>query len=286
MGGGYIQPGSVGGAPGAPQGLNRYASDVNSPIPAPTLSSRANDRHAIATSVNHGVLTVNWGLQQAVGQGVSLGARNLSQYSLLRFSVSASRQKLLTRLPQEAIELLGGRSIVEGLAANRSIHTLSTGGFRWVRGQALGRSAFDDFLRVIPGDARSTRWAGRLGDDFFGHSLSWLGSRWFGAASAGAGDSLIQLFWPGSGDYWTYQEKGLTSGQVAGRATVSAVGGVAAFGFAEVTVAIVVAVAAPTILPAEVLVGIGIGVFIGAEYLIESQKPALFEWLDLRGVNE
>ena len=132
----------------------------------------------------------------------------------------------------------------------------------------------------------SGRWAGKVGDDFFGHSFSWMGRRWFGAASAGTGDALIQLFWPGSGDFWTYQEKGLTPGQVAGRTTVSAIGGLAAFGVAEITVAIVVAVASPIELPAAALIGIGVSAFIGAEYLIESQRPKLFEWLDLRGGNE
>ena len=281
--GGYVQPDPFGGGP---QGLNRYASNINNQIPVSTLSSRANDRHAIATSVNLDSLTsVNWWLQQGVGQGVTYGSKKLAGSSIIRFSVAASRHKLLTRLPQEAIQILG-RNVIENLPPNRALHTLSTGGFKLISSQALSRSVFDDFLRVIPGDARSTRWAGRLGDDFFGHSLSWLGSRWFGAVSAGTGDTLIQAFWPGSGDFWTYQEKGLTRGQVGGRAGVAAGGGLLAWGAVALTTAALVAggvIAAP----AEMPILAGIGIFLLVEYSYETYaKEPLYEWFGLYGSNE
>jgi hypothetical protein len=280
--GGYIQPDPFGGAPDAPQGLNRYASNINNQIPVSTLSSRANDRHAIATSVNHGVLTGSWVKQQAASVGVSLLAKELANYSIVRLSVEASRHKLLTRLPEAAIQALG-RNLIQSRPANRAIHHLSTEGFTVIRGQLL-KSDFDAFLRVIPGDGRSIRWAGRLGDDFYARSFAWLGGKTFGALSAGAGDALIQAFWPGSGDYWTYQEKGLTRGQFAGRLGVAAGGGLLAWGTVEL-VGIGAAVIAGA--PVEVPVLAGIGVFLLVEYGYEKlAKRPLYEWLDLYGSNE
>lgn len=205
---------------------------------------------------------------------------------MIQFSVSASRNKLLTRLPQEAIELLGGRSTLEALTADRTIHTLSTGGVRLIQGQALDRAMFDDFLRVIPGDGRSTRWAGELGDDFLSHNFSWLRGRSFGFGLAVGGDVLIQWFWPGSGDVWNYQEYGLTPGKFWGRAGVAAGGGLLAWGGVEVATAIFVAggvIAAPAEMPFIA----GAAIFVGVEFAYEWQvKPRLYEWLDLKGTSE
>jgi hypothetical protein len=113
-----------------------------------------------------------------------------------------------------------------------------------------------------------------------------LGGKTFGALSAGAGDALIQAFWPGSGDYWTAQEKGLTSSQVWKRAGVSALGGLAAFGIAESTVAGLVyfgVLGGPATTAAVVT---GVIVFITVEAVIEWQKPNIFRGVNLKGTNE
>ena len=120
--------------------------------------------------------------------------------------------------------------------------------------------------------------------DFFGHSLKWLGSRWFGAASAGAGDSLIQLFWPGTGDVYNYQEYGLTGGQVFGRALVAAAGGLTAWGaVALVGITATAIVGAPVEVP---FITAAI-IFITVEAAWEGfAKDPLYEWLDLYGESE
>jgi hypothetical protein len=218
-------------------------------------------------------------VQQGVSQGITYGTtQRLAEYSLIRLSVSASRHRLLTRLPERAIEVLGGRSVVEGLPANRSLHTLSTGGIRFLRGQALERSAFDEFTE------NAGRWTGKVGDDYLSHSLSWMGSRWFGATLAGVGDLGIQWFWPGTGDVWNRGEYGLTPEQFIGRGAVAAGGGLLAWGTVELATLAAAAVAGT---PVEMPVLLGIGIFLGVEGLYEWQvKPRLYEWLNLYGTNE
>jgi hypothetical protein len=276
----HLQPDPLGGAPAAPGSLNRYAALESGPAPLSALSSRARYRHAVDSAVDLGFLSGGrWWTQQSVGQTLTYGASRLAEYSLMRFTVSASRRKLLTRLPARAIDLLGGKGVIESLPANRTLHTLGTGGLRLVRGSALPRSAFDDLIEVAAGDGRSTRWAGTVGDDYLSHSFSWLGSRWFGATLAGVGDLTIQWFWPGSGDVWNYQEYGLTPGQFIGRGAVAVGGGLLAWGAAG----LVGIIAAPYTLP--FLASAGIFIFVEAVYEWQV-KPRLYEWLNLRGTGE
>jgi hypothetical protein len=184
----YTQPNPFGGVPEAPQSLNGYGVTSGSVSAAMAqgggMPPLAVDVGKLAVNLDF-LSGLNWWVQQSIGQGVTYGSKSLAPYSLIRFSVSASRHKLLTRLPEKAVELLGGRQAIESLAAKREIHTLSTQGMRLVRGQPVPRSTFNDFTKG------STKWAGKV-DDFFGHSFSWMGTRWFGAASAGVGDAAIQ----------------------------------------------------------------------------------------------
>jgi len=155
----YAQPDPFGGVPEAPQSLNRYAQNVHDLTPISTLPNRARYRHTMATSVDLSFLMeARWWAQQGASQGVTYGlTKQLANYSLIRLTVSASRHRLLTRLPEEAVGILGGRSVIRGLPANRSIHTLSTEGIRLLRGPALERSAFGEFT-----DLGICRFADRL----------------------------------------------------------------------------------------------------------------------------
>jgi hypothetical protein len=218
-------------------------------------------------------MEARWWAQQGAGQGITYGlSQRLAEYSLIRFSVSASRKRLLTRLPERAVEILGGRSAISSLAADRSIHTLSTGGIRLIRGQALERSAFGEFTES------AGRWTGRVGDDYFSHNLSWLASWRFGLGLAIGGDVLIQWFWPGTGDVWNYSEYGLTTQQFVGRSLVAAGGGGIAFG----TVALLGVVAFGG--PMEVPFLVGAAVFIGVEAVYEATlKRWLYKELNLHG---
>jgi hypothetical protein len=278
--GSYVQPDPFGGLPQAPGSLNRFAFSVDDLAPLSTSPGRTSYPRAPATAVNLGFLAqARWWVQQGVSQGITYGTtQHLAEDSLIRLSVSASRHRLLTRLPERAIEVLGGRSVVESLPANRSLHTLSTGGIRFLRGQALERSAFGEFTES------AGRWTGRVGDDYLSHSLSWMGSRWFGASLAGVGDLGIQWFWPGTGDVWNRGEYGLTPEQFIGRGAVAAGGGLLAWGTVELATLAAAAVAGT---PVEMPVLLGIGIFLGVEGLYEWQvKPRLYEWLNLYGTNE
>jgi hypothetical protein len=215
-------------------------------------------------------------VQQGASQGITYGTtQHLAEYSLIRLSVSASRHRLMMRLPERAIEVLGGRSVVESLPANRSLHTLSTGGIRFLRGQALERSAFGEFTE------NAGRWTGRVGDDYLSHNLSWLGGWHFGLGLAIGGDVLIQWSWPGTGDVWNYSEYGLTTQQFVGRSLVAAGGGGIAFG----TVALLGIVAFGG--PMEVPFLVGAAVFIGVEAAYEATlKRWFYEELNLYGQHE
>jgi RHS repeat-associated protein len=280
----YLQPDPFGGAPEAPGSLNRYAAPGVSTLP--TLGSvptgganRARQRSVINLTTDVEFLSeAKWWSQQTFGQGLVYLTERLTGYSLVRFTVRASRHKLLTRLPQAAIELLGGRGVIQDLPANRTMHTMRAG-LRLTR-QALSRSLFDDFSRVIAGDGRSTRWAGTV-DDFAGYDLSWWGGWRFGLGAAVGVDVLVQWFWPGSGDVWNYTKYGLTPAQFAGRTLVSAGGGAISFGgVALLGIAVFGG-------PMEVPFLLGAAVFIGIEAAYEATlKPWLYEKLDLFGRNE
>jgi hypothetical protein len=243
-------------------------------------ANRARQRSVINLTTDVEFLSeAKWWLQQTFGQGLVYLTERLTEYSLVRFTVRASRHKLLTRLPQAAIELLGGRGVIQDLPANRTMHTLRTGA-RLIRGHSLSRSAFDDFIEVIAGDRRSTRWAGTV-DDFAGYDLSWLGGWRFGLGAAVGVDVLVQWFWPGSGDVWNYTEYGLTSAQFAGRTLVSAGGGAISFG------GVALLGIAAGVGPMEVPFLVGAIAFIGIEAIYEATlKPWLYEKLDLYGRNE
>ncbi|MEW5957158.1 MAG: PKD domain-containing protein, partial [Chloroflexota bacterium] len=101
--GSYVQPDPFGGAPGVPQSLNRFAAASGSL--SGYVSAQGGGLPSLVVDVGkvlanlYSPSAINWGVQQAAGQGVSYGAQRLAGYSLIRFSVSASRNKLLTRLP-------------------------------------------------------------------------------------------------------------------------------------------------------------------------------------------
>ena len=82
-------------------------------------------------------------MQQGVGQGVTYGlTEHLAEYSLVRFTVSASRHKLLTRLPQEAIERLTQADLSRAGSLSELIQAVP------VRAPVTGRIAG---FSVVPG---------------------------------------------------------------------------------------------------------------------------------------
>ncbi len=112
----YVQPSPFGGVPEAPQSPNGFVPDINELASISASSGRTSYRRATVTTFELGFsMEARWWMQQGVGQGVTYGlTEHLAEYSLIRFTVSASRHKLLTRLPQEAIELLGAEALSQG----------------------------------------------------------------------------------------------------------------------------------------------------------------------------